>query len=70
MVWNAVASCCVQIIDSSDFYKMIPKNTGSKTDSKSVVLATVPRVQIPISPPYKIKPLEAKASRGFFVVRR
>ena len=38
------------------------------TDSKSVVLATVPRVQIPISPPYKIKPLKAKAFRGFFVV--
>jgi hypothetical protein len=26
------------------------------TDSKSVVLATVPRVQIPISPPSHIKP--------------
>lgn len=38
------------------------------TDSKSVVLATVPRVQIPISPPYKIKPLEAKATGGFFVM--
>lgn len=35
------------------------------TDSKSVVLATVPRVQIPISPPYKMKPRRL-TSAGLF----
>ena len=29
------------------------------TDSKSVVLATVPRVRIPISPPYLEKPYKS-----------
>ena len=37
------------------------------TDSKSVVLATVPRVQIPISPPLiKDKPLKFLEFRGLF----
>jgi hypothetical protein len=36
------------------------------TDSKSVVLATVPRVQIPISPPLQIKP-QKLCFWGFFV---
>lgn len=35
------------------------------TDSKSVVLATVPRVQIPISPPYVSE--KALINQGFFV---
>ena len=38
------------------------------TDSKSVVLVTVPRVQIPISPPYIEKPLNRKI-QGLFVFR-
>lgn len=36
------------------------------TDSKSVVLATVPRVQIPISPPYIKNPCNSMSCRGFF----
>lgn len=36
------------------------------TDSKSVVLATVPRVQIPISPPYIENPCNLVSCRGFF----
>jgi hypothetical protein len=36
------------------------------TDSKSVVLATVPRVQIPISPPLFEKPQKSRFW-GFFV---
>lgn len=36
------------------------------TDSKSVVLATVPRVQIPISPPYIENPCNSMSCRGFF----
>lgn len=36
------------------------------TDSKSVVLATVPRVQIPISPPYIESPCNSMSYRGFF----
>ena len=40
------------------------------TDSKSVVLATVPRVQIPISPPLiKDKPLKLLEFRGLFGFR-
>ena len=35
------------------------------TDSKSVVLATVPRVRIPISPPYLY--VKALIIQGFFV---
>ena len=36
------------------------------TDSKSVVLATVPRVRIPISPPYIENPCNSISCRGFF----
>ena len=40
------------------------------TDSKSVEQATVPRVQIPISPPlFKDKPLKSLRFRGLFRFR-
>ncbi len=42
-----------------DFMKIPQKNMRPKTDSKSVVLATVPRVQIPISPPYRKNPYKS-----------
>lgn len=35
------------------------------TDSKSVVLATVPRVQIPISPPYIENPRRLRSAGVF-----
>ncbi|SPO68080.1 exported protein of unknown function [Pseudomonas sp. JV241A] len=51
-----------------DFLLLLLNLLSAKTDSKSVVLATVPRVQIPISPPYKRKPPDRKV-RGLFRFR-